>query len=351
MKTSTELVPALPEQQLLGMISGAWVAQAIFVAAKLGIADLVKDEPRSAESLAEVTNVHPRALFRVLRALASLGIFAEKDGGRFGLTELAKPLLSDLPTSIRPFAVMMGSEWVWRSWGEIMHSVTHEKPAFEKVYGAPVFDYWAANPEAGRLSFEGLTSRSVPENAAVVSAYDFSSAGTVVDVGGGQGSLLVSILAANPELRGVLFDMPHVIEAARPVFEQAGLAGRCDLVAGDFFGSVPAGGDVYLLKKVIHDWEDEEAGTILRTCRAALSGEGRLLLIEPVIPAGNEPSFPKLLDLLMLVLPGGRERTEAEHEALLASAGLRVERIIPTLTSISILVAKASDRKGIWRVP
>jgi len=321
------------------MISGSWVAQAIFVVAKLGIADLVRNEPKSPEALAEATGVHPRALHRVLRALASVGIFTADDNGRFRLTPLAEPLRSDWPDSIRPFAIMAGSEWIWRSWGEIMHSVRTEKPAFDQVYGAPLFEHYSKHPDEARIFVEGLTSRSRPENAAVVSTYDFSQVETVVDVAGGQGSLLASILAANPNTRGVLFEMPHVIPMSRSTFEQAGVAKRCTFVEGNFFESAPAGGDIYILKKVIHDWHDEEAHTILRTVRSAIPSHGRLLLIELVIPAGNEPSFGKLLDLLMLVYPGGRERTEAEHRNLLASAGFSLTRMIPTATTVSIIEA------------
>lgn len=337
METPTK--PLSPDQQLLQMISGTWVSQAIFVAAKLGVADQLQEGPRSPTDLAAIANVHPRALYRVLRALASVGIFVEHDDGRFGLTPMAELLRSDRPGSLRPFAVMMGSEWVWRSWGEIMHSVTSEMPAFDKLYGAPLFDFWARNPEAARVDIEGLTSRSAGENAAIVAAYDFSKAATVVDVGGGQGSLLAAILSANPMSRGTLFDLPHVIATAAATFREAGLAGRCDLVAGTFFQSIPAGCDIYVIKKVIHDWDDEQAAAILRTIRAALPDRARLLLLEPVIPQGNEPSYAKLLDLLMLVYPGGRERTEAEHRDLLAGAGFSLERVVPTASPITILEA------------
>ena len=330
---------ASPHQALLRLITGSWVAQAIHVAATLRIADLLRDGPQAPSALAEATGVHPRALYRVLRALASVGIFAEDEQGRFSLTPLAEPLRSDVPGSVRAFSVMQGSEWAWRSWGEIMHSVRTGEPAFEHVYGMPLFDYYAANPEAGRVGAEGLTSRSEAENARIVSAYDFSGVGTVVDVGGGQGTLLAAILAANAKARGILFEKPHVIAMAQPILDGAGLNGRCALVEGDFFASVPSGGNVYLLKKVIHDWDDAEARSILSRCRAAMSGGGVLLLIELVIPPGNEPSFGKLLDLHMLVSPGGRERTRAEYRDLLASAGFALGRLIPTASPVSIMEA------------
>jgi hypothetical protein len=321
------------------MITGSWIAQAIYVAAKLGIADLLNDGPQHAEALARAKSMHPRALYRVLRALASVGIFSEDDQGRFGLTGLAEPLRSDASDSLRAFAIMQGSEWVWRSWGEIMHSVRTEKSPFEHVFGMPLFDYYAANPEAGRISAEGLTSRSKPDNTAVGSAYEFSNAQKVVDVGGGQGTLLASILAANSHLRGALLEKPHVIPMARAVLEQAGVAARCELVSGNFFTSVPAGGDVYILKKVIHDWNDDQARTILRVCRQSMRPKARLLLMELVVLPGNQHSHAKLLDLLMLVYAGGRERTEPEYRTLLASAGFSLDRVIATSGPVSILEA------------
>jgi len=328
---------------MLRLITGSWVAQAIYVAAKLSIADRLVAGPQSAATLADLTGTHPRALYRVLRALASVGVFHEDDEGRFKLTPLAEPLRSDVPGSVRAFAVMMGSEWVWRSWGEVMHSVHTEKAAFEQVYGEPLFEYYAKNPDAARTTMEGLTSRSVPENAAVVDAYDFIRLGTVVDIGGGQGTLLASILTANPQLRGILFEMPHVIAAAQQTFKNAGSARRCELVSGDFFASAPPRGDLYILKKVIHDWEDEQARIIIGHCRSVIPDQGRLLLIENVVPQGNEPSFSKLIDLLMMVYPGGRERTEAEYRKLLGSVGFTLNRVIPTTSLVSIIEALPSE--------
>jgi hypothetical protein len=203
----------------------------------------------------------------------------------------------------------------------------------------PVFEYYARHPEAGRISVEGLASLSAREEAAILAACDLSGARIVADIGGGRGSLLAAILAANPDARGLLFDRPQVVELARPALEAAGLSGRCDLVPGDFFAAVPAGGDVYVLKKVIHDWDDPRARAILANCRAAMPGTGRLMLLEQVVPPGNGPSYAKLLDLLMLVYTGGRERTEAEFRDLLASAGLELRRIVPTASNVSIVEA------------
>jgi hypothetical protein len=325
---------------MLRLVTGAWITQAVHAAAKLGLADLLRDGPRAATELAEATATEPRALHRLMRTLAGHGVFAEEqDGGRFRLTPLAELLRSDAPGSLRPFAIMMGEQLVWRSFGELPYSLRTGKPAFDHVFGQPLFDYYADHPDAARIAVEGLTSRAASENMAVVTAYEFGAAHRVVDVGGGQGSLLAAILAVNPQLRGVLLDKPHVIELARPVLDTALRTGRCALEAGDFFAAVPAGGDIYLLKKVIHDWDDERALGILRSVAAAIPPTGRLLLVETIVPPGNAPSFAKQLDLLMMVYTGGRERTETEHRALLGEAGFELRRVIPTESTVSILEA------------
>jgi len=227
---------------MMRMITGAWVAQAVYVAAQLGIADVIAIEgPRSPGDLAERVDADPDALFRVLRALASIGVFTERTDGTFALTPLAESLQSDVPGSLRAFAIMMGGEGVWRSWGEVLHTVGTGEPAFDHVFGMPLFDYYAANPAAARVGAAGLSARSGGENAAIVAAYDFSTAGCVMDVGGGEGSLLRSILAAHPQLRGVLFEMPHVVDLARTALIGAPEIDRCELMAGDFFTAIPDG--------------------------------------------------------------------------------------------------------------
>lgn len=336
----TKVHVGAPPTTLLNMATGCWLSQAIYVVAKLGIADLLYEGPKSCATLADATQTHVGALYRVLRALASVSVFVEDEDGRFTLTPLAEQLRTGVPGSLRAFAVMLGEQEHWRAWEGVLHSVRTGQPAFDHVYGMPHFRYFAEHPEAARVFDEAMTSRSGQENDAIVAAYDFSGAKTVVDVGGGQGTLMGSILEIHPNVRGVLFDLAHVIAASRARMESAGHAARCEFVKGDFFASVPAGGDLYLLKKVIHDWDDERARRILVSCRNAMPGTGRLLLIEPVIPPGNDPSFNKLLDLLMLVwTSGGRERTESEHRALLTSAGLTLSRVIPTRSGVSIMEA------------
>ena len=336
---------ASPSMTMLHMATGCWVSQAIHIAAKLGIADLLQEDgAKSCDALAVATQTHAGALYRLLRALASLGVFAEIENGHFQLTPLAECLCTNVPGSLRGFAIMLGEEQHWRAWGEVLYSVRTGQPAFDHVFGMHQFEYFAEHPEAGRLFNEGMTSRSGQENDAIISAYDFSGLGTVVDVGGGLGTLLATVLQATAKTRGVLFDLPHVIASARTTFVQTGQPARCEFSQGDFLDAVPSGGDAYILKKVIHDWDDDRAVSILQNCRRAIHSAGRLLLIEPIIPSGNGPSFNKLLDLLMLVwTPGGKERTEAEHRTLLASAGFKLARIIPTSSPVSIIEAVPTD--------
>jgi O-methyltransferase domain/Dimerisation domain len=329
-----------PSMAMLQMAAGCWISQAIYVAAKLGIADLLQDGPKRCETLAEATQTNASALYRMLRALASLDVFAEDEDGHFRLTPLAECLRTRAPGSLRAFATMLGEEEHRRPWDDVLYSVRTGQPAFDHVFGMPHFKYFAEHPEAARTFNEGMTSRSGEENDAIVSAFDFSDFKIVIDVGGGQGTLLAAILQASSSTRGVLFDLPHVIATARAGAARIGLAPRCEFRAGDFFDVVPAGGDAYVLKKVIHDWDDERVLSILNNCRKAMPGTGRLLLIEPIVPPGNAPSFNKLLDLLMLIwTSGGKERTEAEHRALLASAGFKPIRIIPTKSPLGIIEA------------
>lgn len=321
------------------LLAGAWVAQAVFVAAKLGVADLLRDDPRGAADLAAACGANAGALHRVLRALSSIGVFALEEDGRFALTPLAEPLRADVPGSLRAYALMNGGHLVWRSWGEIEHSVRTGRPAFEHVFGAPLFDWLAANPEERRVGTEALRALSAADDAAILDVYDFPAEGVVADIGGGQGSLLAAILSTHPGLRGVLLDTTRVIELARPGIAAARLNDRCSLLVGNFFEAVPTGADICILKKVLHDWDDDRALAILRRCRDAMHDGARLLVAEMVIPPANTPSEVQWLDLLMLVYAGGRERTVEEHAALLAAAGFGLERVLPTASGITLLEA------------
>jgi hypothetical protein len=326
-----------PQLAVLQMASGYWVSRSIYVAAKLGIADLLKDSPKSCDELATATGTHAPSLYRVLRALASLGVFAETQPNHFTLTPLAACLQSDVPGSFRACVIVLGEEY-YRAWGEFMHSVHTGGSSFEHIYGMNLFDYYAQNPESAKIFDESMTNLSAVESAAIAASYDFSSIQTLVDVAGGEGLLIASILKSNPTLKGVLFDLPHVIERAKRFLEAEGLLERCQQAAGNFFESVPEGGDAYILKHIIHNWDDERAIGILKQCHKVMPANGKILVAEQVIPPGNEPFMGKLFDLHMLaVTSGGRERTEAEYRALFEKAGFKLTRIVPTQGDVSII--------------
>jgi SAM-dependent methyltransferase len=325
-----------PAQDLLRMGFGFAIAQALHVAAELGIADLLQNGPRSAEDLARTTGTDAGALYRVLRFLASEGVFREESAGRFAQTELSAGLRADAPDSPRDFIRMINSE-PYAAWGQLLHSVRTGGTGFEHVFGAPRFAWLANQPEAAALFQRAMIAVSGSANLEAAEAYDFAGCKRVVDVGGGHGQLLSAIVTRNPHLAGVLYDLPAGIEAARK-----GVGGplpRCELVAGDFFKSVPEGADIYIMKKVIHDWDDERAAKILANCRRALAPGGKVLLAETIVPPGNDPHPIKLMDLNMLAVTGGMERTREQYERLFASAGLRLARIVPTRSPLSILEA------------
>lgn len=318
--------------QLLG---GYWITQAIYVAAELGIADLLVNGPLNVEALAEHCKADSKALYRVLRALASAGIFCEDGDRKFSLTPLAENLRSDIPGSQRSFAIMSGAEF-FQTWGSLLHSVRTGEDAFSKVYGKAFFEYMTENPDRHRIYDAAMNGIHDFETEPVLNAYDFSQFRSIVDVGGGNGLHLAKILKRNPDLNGILFDMPSVAESARPIISSFGLNGRCRIVGGDFFSTVPGGLDAYIMRHVIHDWEDEKAVTILRNCREAMNPGGRVLVVESVIPEGNTPSFGKWLDLMMMLVKGV-ERTEEQYGLIFKEAGLRVNRIVPTAHEVSVV--------------
>ena len=325
---STETTQS-PDESLLTLSMGIWTGSALSAAAALGIADQLASGPKTRDELAAATRTHARSLYRVLRALASLGVFAERPDGRFENTPASEKLRSDLPGSLRDYIVFIGQPWHVAAYGELMHSIRTGEPVVGKVLGKPIWDFFATDKEQGRIFDAAMTSIIADTAFAVRDAYDFSSIRTLVDVGGGHGVLLGTVLAANPQLRGVLFDQPHVVEGARVTFARLGVADRASLVGGDFFREVPTA-DAYILSHIIHDWDDERSTAVLRTIRRAAEPGARVVVVESVIPAGNAPSFGKLLDLEMLALPGGIERTEAEYRELFASAGFRLSRLVPT---------------------
>lgn len=325
---------------MMELLTSRMVSQPLYVAAQLGIADLLKDGPKTADELATATGTHAPSLYRLLRTLASISIFAEGEDGRFELTPLANCLQTGAEGSVGAVATMFAQEWHSRPWEHLLESVKTGKTAFELVYGKKAFEYLAENPEAGKIFDSAMTDLTSMQNPAITAAYDFSGIGKLADIAGGHGGLIAAILNANPKIEGFLFDQPQVIAGALPLLESQGVAGRCKLIAGDFFESVPAGCDAYILKSIIHDWDDEQALVILKNCRKATLGKNsKLLLVEIVILPGNEPSFGKLTDLEMLVMAGGRERTEAEYRTLLRAAGFNLTNIVPTEAPQSVIEA------------
>ena len=317
------------------MITSYWTAQSIHVAAKLKLADLVKDGPQTAQQLAQATKTHQQALYRLLRALASVEIFSEDQQGRFSMTPIAECLL-DRPGSQYAVALMMGDEH-YRSWGDLLYSVQTGKPAFDHLFGKPIFEYLAEHAEQAKIFDAAMTGFHGPETQAMVDAYDFTGINTLVDIGGGNGTVLTAVLQKYSTMKGILFDLPGVIERAKKNLAGAGLAARCQTSAGSFFESAPPGGDAYQMRHIIHDWTDEQCHTILSHIRKVMPKHGRLLVIEMVVNPGNEQQPAKWLDLNMLVLPGGRERTEAEYRDMYAKAGFRLERVVSTPTEVSVI--------------
>jgi hypothetical protein len=330
-----------PEAVLTQLMLGSLASQVVYVAAKLGIADLLVDGPKPVAELALSTNTDEASLYRILRALSSLGVFAEKPNRVFESTAIAQPLLSGRKNSLRDVVIFMGEDWHWDVWGQTLYSVQTGKPAWGKVHGAEVFEYFAENKEPARIFDQAMSSFTGIAADAVVEAYDFSGIETLVDIAGGQGRLLTGILEANPTTKGVLFDLPHVIEGAREKVRATNAASRIQFTTGDFFVSVPTGGDAYIMKHIIHDWDDARAITILQNIRKSMNPGGRVLLVEALIVEGNANDFGKLLDIEMLVSPGGKERTETEYSELFAKAGLKLTRIVPTKSPYSVIEALA----------
>jgi hypothetical protein len=323
---------------LFQMATGYWVSQAIYVAAKLGIADLLKDGPQPCVALAAATGSDVPTLFRLMRALASVGVFSRIGGDSFALSRLAQGLRTDGPASLRAMVITIG-EIHYQACGSLLHSVQTGSPAFNEVFGTSLFDYLQQNATAADAFNQGMTNLSSMLAYAILMAYDFTGISSIVDVGGGEGRLLRKILELNPEIVGTVLDLPTTVETAHQALSGHTHVGRCSYIAGNFFESVPAGGDAYLLCGVIHDWGDDQADIILRNCRRAMATTGRVLLVDMVVPDNDTNCFSKLLDLNMLVMNGGRERTEAEFCALLAASDFKLTRIIPTMAPQSIIEA------------
>ena len=323
---------------LFQMATGYWLSQAVYVAAKLGLADLLRDGPRSCRELAAVTGTDPQCLFRLMRALSAAHIFVHTQGDHFALATAGKSLQSDAPVSQRAIIMTLG-EVHYQAWGNLLHTVRTGSTGFASTFGTSLFAYLQTSPEAADTFNRGMSDVASMLAYAVLLAYDFSRISFLVDVGGGQGQFLRTILKLHPEMKGTTFDLPSTIEQAKQYFSRALCSTRLAAIGGDFFHSVPEGADAYVLCGVIHDWDDDPAVQILRNCRLAMNRKGRLLLVEMVVPDDDAHCFSKLLDLNMMVMTGGRERTRAEFAALLNAAGYSLSRIIPTLAPQSVLEA------------
>lgn len=321
-RTGASIADSLPY-----MIWGQAINQAVYIVARLRIADLLESGPKTAEVLAERTGVDPVYLGRVLRALTGFDVFREDEDRRFHIGSMGERLTSSHPQSLRAMAEMNSSPFLWGAWGRMFDAVKNGAPAFDQLHGESLFDYLARSPEDAALFNEAMSSRSLPEGTKLLEEYDFGSATRVIDVGGGHGALLKTILEAHPHLTGVLADLEVVLDGADIIRESA-VADRCELVVTDFFEEVPAGGDLYLLKEILHDWNDEQCLTILRNCRKAMREGGRVVHIGAVLGPSNVPDMGKWTDLTMLTFLPGRERTEAEFEALYQAAGFEMTMVL-----------------------
>jgi hypothetical protein len=321
------------------LVNGFQVSEAIRVAVVLRVSDLLADGPRDLAELAEATGCHSGSLYRLLRALSSIGVYVELPDRGFRSTPLGEALESDRPESLAPWAEHAGRAYVRQAWAGLLDSVRTGENAFARVHGRSVWEYRAAHPDDGALFDAGMVAFAATAARLVLDAYDFAGFATVVDVGGGHGGLLAAILSRNPSQRGVLFDQPHVVAGASELLGARGVEDRCHVIAGSFFDTVPSGGDAYVLKSVVHDWEDSEALTILRNCRLAMNGSALLLLVERDLGNANQNPAVKFSDLNMLVAPGGRERSEAEYDALLAASGFRRTRTVPTADDVMVIEA------------
>ncbi len=323
--------------------TGYIASSCLYAAVRLNVADQLTAGPKSVAELATANGVNEDALYRILRLLASLGVFEEVAPRTFGLTPPADVLRKDTPGSLRDMAVFLADPFHYRIYGNIMYSLETGKPASEYTLGMPVFKYLEQDHEYSRVFNDAMTAMSAPVADAALEAYDFSGFGTLVDVAGGHGELLMSILKANPEVRGIVADLGHVVEGAKPRIANAGLSGRMQAVPCDFFQSVPSGGDAYLMKHIIHDWDDERAAVILRNIANAMgSRAGKVILLEWVIPAGPTPDLSKIIDIEMLLFPGGRERTAGEFKSLFERSAFRMTRVIPTKSPLSVIEAVRS---------
>ena len=328
-----------PQAVLAQMINGYWATGCLCAVATLGIADAIGDAPRTPPQIAAELGLHAPSLERLLRACASLGVFHESDSGAFAHTPLSRALRSDAPGSMRGLGEMTALLHL-RVWPEIAHSVKTGDTAFAKVFGAEIFEYLAANPGAAAVFDRAFAGYTAGGAAAVAGVYDFSRFRTLVDLGGGNGALCAAILARTPGLRAISFDLPHVAARAKEHLAARGVADRCEVIGGDLFESVPAGADAYAMKMILHDWDDDRCKAILRNIRTAIAPDGRVLVMEAVVEGPNAGPPAKLLDINMLVMTGGRERSRDQYAALFAATGFALERVVPANPTVAVIEAR-----------
>ncbi len=325
-----------PQAQLMKFIVGKWISKPIYVAAELGIADMLSNGPQSIEALAQMSHTFAPFLYRVMRALASIGIFTETEDKKFDLNPMAECLKTG---AMRSTVLMFNADWNDKAWEYLLDSVQTGGTAFEKAHGMTVSEWLEKFPHVADIFNEANAIKAVGSHRAIVDVYDFSGIHTLTDVGGGTGGLMAEILTANLHIKGVVADLPSVVQEAEKKIRSKGLQGRCDVTACDFFAAIPAGSDACLMSHILHDWQDDQCEIILKNCCKAMKPESKLLIVEMIIPPGDEPSIAKLLDLEMLVITGGRERTESEFRELLESSGFKLSRVIQTRESICVIEA------------
>jgi SAM-dependent methyltransferase len=341
MSTNATVTPPTPTpgERMFQFFGGLWAARAVHVAAKLGLADHLNGSAKTTEQLATATDTHAPSLYRLLRALASIEIVREDSPGKFVSTELGDMLRTGVPGSFRAAATSILGDEHYQAWEALQHSVQTGETAFDHVFEKPVWKFFQENPSNARTFDQAMTDFTQVIDPAMLKAYDFAQAKRIVDIGGGHGALISAILKQHPAARGTVFDQPYISDGARKALAASGLADRCEAVGGDFFDAVPAGGDLYLMKFIIHDWDDDRSIRILSNIRKAIVPGGKLVLVETVVPEGNQPSFSKFMDLNMLVMTGGRERTEKEYANLFRSAGFKLTRVVPTESVMSVIEA------------
>lgn len=325
-----------PHAKVLQIIMGQWVLGAVSALAKLAVPDHLETGPKTPAALAEEIGVQAEPLYRLMRATASVGILEELPDGRFRQTPMSEALRTHATPSLRYIAMMCSDEWHVRGWGLLDQTVRTGERGVDKIYGMPMFEYFGKNPDAAATFNNAMTDMSSMEAPAVAEAYDFSGIQTLTDIAGGHGLLLATILQRYPRMKGTLHDAPQVIEGA-PGGPTEPVKDRVSFASSDMFHSVPAGADAYIMKHIIHDWPDDLCVKILRGCRAGVNPGGKLLVVDAVIPAGNEFTPGKIMDLEMLLFPGGLERTEMQFRDLFAASGWKLTRIVPTASHVSIV--------------